>query len=304
MDQVSQLSAREIAQIILPTRDIFVPLLEKNRSQITGVSRRTLQYGPTERHQLDVYFPNNETGTTKSPILFFVYGGGFVSGAKSLDPPADLAYANVAAYFTAKGFITIIPDYQLMPNATFPTPARDVLNAVRFMMDHREYLEGGDQGSVFLMGHSAGAVNVVSILTHPELSREASGVNIKGVVLVSGPYDYDPEEAITASPEIVQKFYGGLEETKRNCPIGLLKAAPKETLEQLPPVALVEGEYDPDSFKVVAAAFQKALKGLTGQDAPRWIAPKHNHLSLSYALGTGQGEEWAQQAAEWMKSML
>ncbi|KAG7085625.1 hypothetical protein E1B28_003173 [Marasmius oreades] len=227
-----------------------------------------------------------------------------------MPPPADLVYGNVAAYFAQKGFITIIPDYRLLPEARFPVPARDVLDAISFVRENPEILRSGngvegDVDSVFLMGHSAGAANVTTIFLHPDLSPSISKVNIKGAVLMSGPYDYNAEGAInTASPEVVQNFYGGLESIKKNCPCGLLKDISEESVHSLPPMLLVEGEHEPDSFKVMGKSFQRALEALTKQTVPKCIAQKHNHISLSLALGTGQGEEWAQQAVEWMTSKV
>ncbi|KAF9267170.1 alpha/beta-hydrolase [Marasmius fiardii PR-910] len=315
MDQVGQLTTRDISQILLPTYEIFIPLLEQIRPQITQVEKRTISYGPTERHKLDIYFPptpNSGSPTNKHPILFYVYGGGFVKGARSMPPPADLVFGNLATYFAKHaGFITIIADYRLVPEATFPVPARDVLDAITFVKENPEILRSGngavegDLDSVFLMGHSVGAANVSTILLHPDFSPARSKVNVKGAVLISGPYDYDDTEGvITAAPEVVQNFYGGVESIKKNCPYGLLKDASEERIYSLPPIFMVEGENDPDSFKIVGESFQKALETLTKQTVSRYIAQKHNHISLNLALGTGQGEEWAQQAVEWMRSKV
>jgi carboxylesterase type B len=52
-----------------------------------------------------VYFPKeNDSGS--APILFFVYGGGFVEGAKILDPPYNLIHKNVGAFFAGQGYVS------------------------------------------------------------------------------------------------------------------------------------------------------------------------------------------------------
>ncbi|EEB98419.1 hypothetical protein MPER_02074 [Moniliophthora perniciosa FA553] len=217
----------------------------------------------------------------------------------------DLAYANLASYFAHKGFITIIPDYRLLPGVTFPDPAQDVLDAILFTHKRPQIVRHddveGDLDSTFLMGHSAGAVNVATILLHQDMAPSISKVGVKGAILMSGPYDHNPEEAPTSSPDVVA-FFGGLDKMKKDCPLALLKAYPTDKLETLPKILMVEAENDPEAFKVVGGTFHQALEELTQRKVRRIVADRHNHISLSLALGTGEGEEWAQEAADWMKA--
>ena len=103
-----------------------MPLIEKHRAEIESIECKTFQYGPAERQkvrivnivshdttekhnpsslQLDVYFPPKEAlpagGTI--PVLHFLYGGGFVGGARRLAPPYDIAYASTGAFFAKRG---------------------------------------------------------------------------------------------------------------------------------------------------------------------------------------------------------
>lgn len=56
MNQVAQIQGREINDIFLPiAANIFVPILETKRADIQATQKETYQYGPTERHKLDVY---------------------------------------------------------------------------------------------------------------------------------------------------------------------------------------------------------------------------------------------------------
>ena len=52
-----------------------------------------------------MYYPCS-TGSEKAPLLFFVYGGGYVSGAKVLDPPNELKHKNIGAFFAKQGYVT------------------------------------------------------------------------------------------------------------------------------------------------------------------------------------------------------
>ncbi|KAG6834885.1 hypothetical protein H0H93_006655, partial [Arthromyces matolae] len=174
MEKIAELEAREILQVIQPSIGAFVPLLEANRAKIEEIPRKSFQYGPTDRHQLDVYYPIDSTAK-KSQILVWVYGGGFVTGSRRMDPPADLGYASVGSYFAHRGFIVIIPDYRLAPNTIFPGAAEDVRDSILWAIKHPENLStpstpNPDTQNIFLMGHSAGAVHAFASLLLPETS--------------------------------------------------------------------------------------------------------------------------------------
>ena len=55
--------------------------------------------------QLDVYYPEPATVSPDKPVpvLFFIYGGGFVNGDRKMAPPFDLAYTNVGVFFAKRG---------------------------------------------------------------------------------------------------------------------------------------------------------------------------------------------------------
>lgn len=52
--------------------------------------------------QADVYWPPSGESSS-APLLVFVYGGGFRSGARVFPPPHDLTYRNVGAFFAKQG---------------------------------------------------------------------------------------------------------------------------------------------------------------------------------------------------------
>ena len=57
--------------------------------------------------QLDVYYPIAPSTSGKTQILVWVYGGGFITGARQMPAPMDLGYACVGAYFARRGFIVL-----------------------------------------------------------------------------------------------------------------------------------------------------------------------------------------------------
>jgi acetyl esterase/lipase len=151
-----------------------------------GVSvARDLAYAPGPRGRLDVYRPAQASGHT--PVVVFFYGGSWDSGAK-----ADYVFAGEA--LARQGFVTIIPDYRVYPNARWPDFLRDNARAVAWAKTHaHDY--GGDAGRIFLMGHSAGAYDAVMLAEDRRWLGEIGldpRRDIKGVVGLAGPYDFLP----------------------------------------------------------------------------------------------------------------
>ncbi len=68
-------------------------------------------YAAGTGHQADVYRP---TGPGPSPVLVFLYGGGWRNGSKE-----DVAY--VGAALARKGFVVVIPEYRHFPPRASPT---------------------------------------------------------------------------------------------------------------------------------------------------------------------------------------
>ncbi|KAJ7120576.1 alpha/beta-hydrolase [Mycena crocata] len=300
MDIVAQMKERAIQNILFPTRDAFAPLLENKREAIAS-ARKTFKYGATERHQLDVYYPPN-TGK-KHPLLFFVYGGGFVSGARTLPAPVDFSYGNVGLYFAKRGFVTVIPDYRLAPETTFPGPAEDLRDALAWAVSHSAELgPDADIESTFFLGHSAGGVHVLTLLLEPSILAAAPNLRIKGAVIASAPWHFSPAGIEMDAREPTNMYYGSAETTQLHDPLGLLRAAPPELIKSLPSLLLLQCEYDPEWFNIVAKDFEEALK--EQELTPTQIMAKgHNHISLSLALSTGEGEQWAEEVSSWLESL-
>ncbi|KAJ6492061.1 Alpha/Beta hydrolase protein [Mycena sanguinolenta] len=288
MDAVAAMQETAIQTILFPTIGVFAPLLEPKREEITK-ARKTFKYGETDRHHLDVYYPPN-TGK-KHPLLFYVYGGGFVSGARTLPVPADLGYGNVGLYFAVRGFVTIIADYRLAPQATYPASAEDVPRP------------DADTTSVFLVGHSAGGVHVLTLLLAPSILTAELRAHLKGVVIASAPCHYDVAGPENGERERTTMYYGSSEAITQHSPLALLQDSSKETVGALPPLVMIICERDPEWFKIVGSDFRTALAE-KGTVAPLIAAEGHNHISLTFALSTGQGEKWAEDIVSWIEGKL
>jgi len=296
----------EVQKILFPTMAAFAPLLESKREEIAQ-GRKSFKDGATDRHQLDVYYPQTTGSVKKHPVLIYVYGGGFISGERRLPAPVDLGYGNLGLYFAKRGFVTIIPDYRLTPGTTFPGPVHDVRDALSWAVAHPTDLgPDADVDSVFVLGHSAGGVHTLTMLLHPPVfeSTPALLARVKGAAVACVPYHFEPAGIEVDLREPANMYYGSREVAKAHDPLGLLRAAPEAVLRSLPPLALIRCERDQDWYQVVAKDFDAVVteKGLVPPPA-QIFAEGHNHISFTWALETGQGERWAEEVVAWMRSL-
>ncbi len=148
------------------------------------IETRDVRYAFGDRHTLDVYAP---AGAERAPVVVFVYGGGWTSGQKD-------DYRFVGATLAARGFVTVIPDYRVFPQVRYPGFLRDNAAAVAWARANAARF-GGDPDRLFLMGHSAGAYNVVMLTLDKQWLQEAGmdpDRDIAGTIGLSGPYDFLP----------------------------------------------------------------------------------------------------------------
>lgn len=143
---------------------------------------RDIAYGPAPRQRLDIYLP--EAGRLPAPVVVFLYGGGWDSGAKAM-------YRFLGGAFAARGYVTVIPDYRLYPAVRHPAFIEDCAAAFAWTAAH---IGGwGGSGSLFLMGHSAGAYNAAMLALDPRfLAAAGSRLSPRGTIGLAGPYDFLP----------------------------------------------------------------------------------------------------------------
>jgi len=129
------------------------------------------------RQVLDVYAP---AGAKKLPVVFWIHGGGWQGGDKSLINSKPQAFAD-------RGFVFVSTNYRLLPDVEMGTIVRDVAKAVGWVHNHiDEY--GGDPQRVLIMGHSAGA-QLAALLCTDDRYLKAEGVSlaaVRGCVPVDG----------------------------------------------------------------------------------------------------------------------
>ncbi|RPD58180.1 alpha/beta hydrolase domain-containing protein [Lentinus tigrinus ALCF2SS1-7] len=313
MDVIAGFSDTAIHVVIDPTRDAFMKKLETRRSQIESWPSRTFRYGSTDRHQLDVYYPDAAKVSGNSvPVLFFEYGGGFISGDRKIDKPYDLAYANVGVFFAQRGVMTVIADYRLAPAAKFPDPPADIRDAIAWFIANTSTVSSGklsetvDLSKIFVMGHSAGANHVMSLYLSPSVLPLDSPVRAatRGLIPKGGAFKFAFGGPPVLPPGLLEGYYGSEEAALANMPLTLLENAPEELIAGLPEVFVLASENEPEFIKAGVDEFVKKLEARRGRVVKYEIMKGHNHISPHWALLSGEGEDWADAVAEWVKSSV
>ncbi|NHB57825.1 alpha/beta hydrolase [Acinetobacter sp. 194] len=142
--------------------------------------KSNIAYGLKSRQRLDLYISDQ---SANKPLILFVHGGAWSRGDKS-------EYGFVGEAFTRYGYDVAIVNYHLAPEHKFPHYVDDLVLALHFLHDHQQELQiSTDQ--IALMGHSAGAFNIASLLYHPKLYDLKIKDNIKAMVGIAGPYHFD-----------------------------------------------------------------------------------------------------------------
>jgi acetyl esterase/lipase len=109
---------------------------------------------------LSIFRPQGTTSPT--PAMYFIHGGGLVSG----DRFSDLEHL-------------ISVEYRLAPEYRYPVPVDDCFAGLLWVSDHAEFL-GIDASRIFLYGVSAGAGLAASVAL---MARDLSGPAIAAQVL-------------------------------------------------------------------------------------------------------------------------
>jgi hypothetical protein len=259
---------------------------------------------------MDVYYPLELSPLKKTPILFFIYGGRFVQGSRTL-PNWPSIYGNVGSFFASKGFLTVIPDYRLVPHVTYPGPPQDICDALGWLAANVETVQADPELSidlerVFVLGHSAGSAHSSNIWLDEEVRQyliERFPYQIRGFISSGGVF-HPFTAAENLADEIVNAYWGNKEEAIQKSPLSLLKNASQETVDALPDVLLVIAEDDYGIIKINNDEMHSALEERTQKLTSKYIAKRHNHISLVASPGSGEGEEWTEVVIAWIKERL
>ena len=199
------------------------------------------RFGPDPAQRIDVIAPETPG---PHPVLIFIHGGGWHSGA-----PGE--YAFIGRHFARAGYVVVLPGYRLGEAGRYPHMLEDSAAALAWVQVNAARL-GGDPQRVFVMGHSAGAYNAVMLALDGQwLDRAGVAPGfIKGVVGLSGPYDFYPFTSDSA-----RNAFAHVADPRITQPINHVRAP-------APPMLLLTGDADETvkmrNSKVLAEALTTA----------------------------------------------
>lgn len=205
------------------------------------------QYGSDPAQRAELWVPAGESTDQAKPLIVFVHGGGWHSGA-----PED--YRFVARTFGEAGFATALLGYRLVPEGRFPAMLDDTAAGIRWSLD-----QGAKAGvrtdRVALAGHSAGAYNVLMMGLDPKwlaaagVSRDAVG----GVVSMAGPADFYPFTSDSA-----RNALGHVPDPRTHQPVAFAR-------QDAPPILVLHGTADTVVRVRNARRLAQALRKVGGQ---------------------------------------
>ena len=210
-----------------------------------GVERAgALAYGRDPAQRVELWLPDGAVPVGGFPLLAFVHGGGWHSGA-----PAD--YRFVARAMGERGYATALIGYRLVPEGRYPAMLEDTAAGLRRALDLASQHDVAT-GSVALMGHSAGAYNVLMLGLEPRW-LEAEGLTtdrIAGIVSLAGPADFFPFDKDSS-----RNAFGHAADPRATQPV-------THVSPDAPPVLLMHGDADtvvrPRNSRVLAARLREA----------------------------------------------
>ena len=137
---------------------------------------RDIHYGTThERQVLDVYAP---AGAKNLPVVFWIHGGGWQTGDKSMVALKPKAFMD-------KGLVFVSINHRLLPSVDMGAITRDVASALGWV--HKNIAtHGGDPARLLVMGHSSGG-QLAALMCTDDRYAKAEGFSltaIKGCVPV------------------------------------------------------------------------------------------------------------------------
>ncbi len=227
--------------------------------------QENIPYGDEDRQKLDVYLPLE--AVQNRPVVVFFYGGSWQSGRRQ-------DYRFVGQALSARGFITVIPDYRLYPEVKFPGFLEDGALACAWAKEHGAGL-GGNPDCLFVMGHSAGAyIAAMLALDNRYLSQvKLSPEDLGGFIGLAGPYDFLP----LRQRQLIDIF-GGADDIPETQPINFVSPA-------APPALLLHGATDRIASVENTRRLAQRLRQV-GRPVKEIIYPHYKHLTILLHLAS------------------
>lgn len=225
-----------------------------------------LAYGVGPRRKLDVYRPRSAAPAAGWPAVLFFYGGSWNSGER-----AD--YRFVGEALASRGVLTLVADYRLHPEVSYPDFLVDCAEATAWTLREAGRI-GADARRLHLMGHSAGAYNAAMLALDVRwLQRVGLAPSmLAGWIGLAGPYDFVPIGNLQVRP-----VFHHPDVPPESQPI---RYADQPAIRSFIGAAETDGLVDPKrNTAQLAERLQRAGTDVT----LRWY-PRANHVTLAGAF--------------------
>jgi acetyl esterase/lipase len=243
-------------------------------------------YGTLPRQKLDMYTPVTAPPAAGWPVVVFFYGGNWTEGERS-------QYKFMGEALASHGVLTLIADYRLYPEVTYPAFLEDCAKAMAYGFEHAQAL-GGDPKRIFVMGHSAGGYNAAMLALDPRwlAATGHSPKELDGWIGLAGAYDFFPlEPGQPARPVFHHPDYPAnaqpIDDVTSTSPKAFLAAPVKDKVVsptrstlamaaklRAAGVPVEQHSYEGVSHALLAGVFARPLRGLAPvlDDLTRWIS--------------------------------
>lgn len=143
-----------------------------------------LKYAEDARQHLDLYLP--KTPRADGALILFVHGGSWQHGEKE-------NYTFLAQSFAEAGFYVACMNYRFAPQHIYPSYVEDVIDACNWLTAPEQAAQYDyNPQKIILMGHSAGAFNIMAAVYHPKWQHNINDLNaIDAIIGVAGPYSFE-----------------------------------------------------------------------------------------------------------------
>lgn len=256
--------------------------------------------------RFDIYRPANVDPAT--PTIVWIHGGGFVSGRRQ-----DIT--NYLKILSARGFVVVNLDYTIAPEATYPTPVRQVNRALAYLSANADRLRINADRLV-LAGDSAGAqiaAQTATVITNPAYAQSvgiAGGVQpgqLAGTLLHCGVYNVG---GMGRGGGVIGWFvqsagwaYSGNRQWRDAGSLSSMSLKPHLTAA-FPATFISAGNADPLAPQSVAMAGALRNQGIAVTQVfyPADHGPQLGH-EYQFDLDTADGRRVLDQSVDWLKSL-
>lgn len=202
-------------------------------------------YGGGKNQNVEIWVPEGPAPAGGWPLATFIYGGGWHSGDTA-------SYRFVARTLGEAGFATALVGYRLVTDGgRYPAMLEDSAAGVRWALDHAAAVKADPRRTV-LIGHSAGAYNVLMLGLDPQWLRGAGLApdRVGGIVSLAGPADFYPFTSDSS-----RNAFGHVADPRSTQPVEFAR-------RDAPPILLLHGTADTvvriRNSRNLAAAIRKA----------------------------------------------